>query len=191
MGGYTRNNMFGLKIDYRLLIHDMINYFVRQLNAHVMLVPHVFGTGEKTESDLSACREVFRKVERGLGTHLHLIEEEYDQHELKALIGRCDFFLGSRMHACIAALSQCVPAVGLAYSRKFRGVFASVGMDELAIDLRGLHKKSVIEVVDQAYERRFELRAQLEAKIPAVRASVLGLFSQLSINHREQRRPQL
>lgn len=181
IGGYTKRNMFGLKADYRRLVHDLIDYFVRKHNAHVMLVPHVFGAAENSESDVIACREIYREAKEGLRESLHLIEEQYDQHELKALIGRCDFFLGSRMHACIAALSQCIPAVGLAYSRKFRGVFASIGMEKLVIDLCAYDNKSVIEVVDRAYEHRLEFRAQLEAKMPTVRASVLELFTRFSI----------
>jgi len=38
----------------------------------------------------------------------------YGPSETKFLIGHCDFFVGARMHACIAAVSQYVPAVTLA-----------------------------------------------------------------------------
>lgn len=182
IGGYTRNNMFGIKADYRQLIHDLIDFFVRKHCAHVMLVPHVFGPGEDSESDVIACRKVYDDTGDNLRARLHLLEEEYDQHEIKALIGRCDFFLGSRMHACIAAISQCVPAVGLAYSRKFHGVFESVGLEEMVIDIRECDGKVGLAAVDRAYQHRAGLRAKLEVNIPAVRASVLGLFSRLSMD---------
>jgi polysaccharide pyruvyl transferase WcaK-like protein len=100
---------------------------------------------------------------------------------MKALIGRCDLFLGSRMHACIAAISQHVPTVGLAYSNKFRGVFESVGMREWVIDIRGCDGNDVLLAVDRAYGCRAEVRSRLESTIPVVRDSVLGLFGQLSI----------
>jgi colanic acid/amylovoran biosynthesis protein len=179
-GGYTRCNTFGIRVDYRRLIHDLIDLLVRKNGIHVMLVPHVFGTREDSESDVIACRKVYYNIGDRLREALHLVEEEYDQHEIKALIGRCDFFIGSRMHACIAAISQCVPTVGLAYSRKFHGVFQSVGMEELVIDIRELDGNSIIAAVDRDYQLRSELREKLEAKIPAVRASVLGLFRLLS-----------
>lgn len=54
MGGYTKNNMFGLKADYHRLIRGVIEYFIRKQNARIMLVPHVFGTGENSESDIAA-----------------------------------------------------------------------------------------------------------------------------------------
>lgn len=179
IGGYTRKNMFGINSDYRRLIHDLIEFLVLKRSVHVMLVPHVFGTGEDSESDVIACRNIYGDAGDRVRSCLHLIEEEYDQHEIKALIGRCDFFMGSRMHACIAAISQCVPAVGLAYSRKFYGVFESVGMEELVIDIRECDGNAVIAAVDRSYQRRAEFRAKLEANIPTVRESVLGLFGRL------------
>ena len=85
------------------------------------------------------------------------------------------------MHACIAALSQCVPAVGLAYSRKFLGVFASIGMEQLVVDLSAHDENSVVALVNRVYQSRSELRAQLDAKMPTVRASIMELFEPHSL----------
>ena len=119
MGGYTQKNMFMLKTDYCRLIHEIIELLVQKHRAHIMLVPHVYGEGRKSESDLIACKEVYYKSKQEIHPFLHLLEDNYDHHELKALIGRCDFFIGSRMHACIAALSQCIPAVALPTAGNF------------------------------------------------------------------------
>jgi polysaccharide pyruvyl transferase WcaK-like protein len=179
MGGYTRKNMFGLKVDYRRLILDLIDFFVNKYNAHLILVPHVTGSVDNIESDTVVCQEIYNECEIRLQEHLHVISEEYDQHELKALIGRCDFFIGSRMHACIAALSQCVPAVGLAYSRKFRGVFASIGVEELVLDLRKQDHNRTMDAVARAYANREHFRGQLKAKMPSVIAYVIELFARI------------
>jgi polysaccharide pyruvyl transferase WcaK-like protein len=179
IGGYTHNNMFGLKADYRKIIHTLINYFVQEHEAYIMLVPHVLGVDKKSESDVVACQNVFRVAKSNIGMRLYHLEDQYDQHELKALIGKCDFFLGSRMHACIAALSQCVPSIGLAYSLKFKGVFASIGMEEMVIDLRAHDEKSVLEAVEGQYQRIPELQAQLTVEMKAVRASIYGLFNSI------------
>jgi len=181
IGGYTQNNMFGIKTDYRRLIHNLIDYFVQKHNAHIILIPHVLGAGANRESDVTACRNIYMETEHGIQEHLQLLEDNYDQHELKALIGRCDFFLGSRMHACIAALSQSVPAVGLAYSRKFHGVYRSLGMQDLVIDIREHNESSVIALVNLIYEKRLAFKSQLENKIPIVRTSVMDLFSPTNI----------
>jgi len=177
IGGYRGNNMFGLKSNYSELIQSLIASLVESHDAHIMLVPHVFGNAGKGESDLTACNAVLRDAGHGIRSRLHVIDDRYDQHELKALIGYCDFFIGSRMHACIAALSQCVPAVGLAYSPKFYGVFESIEMQELMLDLREQDKDSILKNIQSLYLRRAAFHERLTFKIPEVRNAVLSLFA--------------
>jgi colanic acid/amylovoran biosynthesis protein len=179
MGGYTQKNMFGLQVDYKKLIHDLATLFVNKHNAQIMLVPHVFGAGENSESDVIACRKIYEEATPAIRKHLHLLEEKYDQHELKALIGKCCFFIGSRMHACIGALSQCIPALGLAYSKKFSGVFETIGMGDLVIDLKTHHSCSITETVESLYGRRMEFQNRLEAQIPEVRKAIFSLFNRI------------
>ncbi len=181
MGGYTRNNMFGLKSDYRQLMQDLIEYFIRSHNARVMLVPHVLGYGTNLESDETACRHIMHELGDDLRNHILFINEQYNHHEIKAFIGRCDFFIGSRMHACIAALSQCIPSLGLAYSRKFHGVFESIGMGGMVIDLRQYEEASLMNLVDHQYFRRKDVRDQLKMKIPEVQSSVMDLFAHINV----------
>lgn len=181
MGGYTANNMFGLRTDYRKIIDQLVNNFVRKHGAELVLIPHVWGSDG--ESDVSACNQVYSKADQDVRKHIHVIDQDYDHHEVKAIIGWCDFFLGSRMHACIAALSQSVPAIGLAYSQKFCGVFESVNMAELTIDLREYDEASLLDRVLQIYERRQEFRARLDAEMPLVKASVMKLFKDVISMH--------
>jgi polysaccharide pyruvyl transferase WcaK-like protein len=177
IGGYTRGNMFSLKIDYRQLIYHLILHFLNNRTAQIMLVPHVFGEGKDSESDLYACREIFHKLSPQQRPRVHVLDAEYDQYEMKALIGKCDFFIGSRMHACIASLSQCIPAVGLAYSQKFRGVFASIGMEMQVIDLREKDEQSIIKQLDLIFEKRFDLKERLQFEMPNIKTTILNMFS--------------
>ena len=85
------------------------------------------------------------------------------------------------MHACIGALSQCVPAVGLAYSRKFAGVLDSVGGGSRVVDLRSCDEAQVVAAAREAFGEREVLRRQLEEKMPAILESVLGLFSKREV----------
>ncbi|MGC8494224.1 MAG: polysaccharide pyruvyl transferase family protein [Syntrophobacteraceae bacterium] len=178
-GGYSRDNMFKLKCNYRQLVGSLISYFVQEHGSDVMLVPHVV-SGAGSESDATACKEVYDRASEAIRKNLCLLDPVYDQHEIKGLIGKCNFFLGSRMHACIAALSQCVPAVGLAYSVKFKGVFESIDMDESVIDLREHDIEQVVDTVAGLYEFRGKLQSTLEVKMPAVRKHVLDLFKAMN-----------
>jgi polysaccharide pyruvyl transferase WcaK-like protein len=177
MGGYSGNNMFGLKGDYARMVHVLLEELITKQGAQVLLVPHVFGGEENRESDEKACARIQAEFGQRYAGRLHYLPGRFDHHEIKYLIGQCDFFLGSRMHACIGALSQCVPAVGLAYSRKFAGVLESVGGGSRVVDLRTLGEGEVVEAVREAFGQREVLRRQLEEKMPSIRESVLGLFT--------------
>lgn len=181
VGGYNQSNMFNLKLEYRQLIEHLIRLFIRKFSANILLVPHVFGKENNSESDLSACRKVYQSTDNNLHPYLHLIEDEYDHHEIKSIIGYCDFFLGSRMHACIAALSQSIPAIGLSYSRKFRGVFASIGMENLVFDLRKYDLLSILTLTEGAYQNRLQIKHKLERTIPDVKRNILSLWGDIDI----------
>jgi len=104
------------------------------------------------------------------------ISAPLDERETKWVIGRMDFFVGARMHACIAALSQGVPAVGLAYSDKFLGVFESAGVGSVVIDLRKMEQSEVIDKTLSAFERRAALQERLLSRIAGIQDEVEQAF---------------
>jgi colanic acid/amylovoran biosynthesis protein len=176
MGGYTRNNMFGLRADYRNFVPRVIDLFIGK-GASVVLVPHVFGAGDNSESDLTACDEVYERLKSKYGERIGVVRRRYDQGEIKYLIGQCDFFVGSRMHSCIAAVSQCVPAVSVAYSDKFIGVMATLGIESLVADARSLTEDQLLDIVERNFDLRSEVRGHLVEKMKEVEQTVTNVFS--------------
>ena len=175
-GGYNRKNMFGLRSEYPALVQALLDEIIGKWKGRVLLVPHVFGGAEMMESDTAACERIQAEFGHQYAGRLHYLRGSFDQHEIKYIIGQCGFFLGSRMHACIGALSQCVPTVGLAYSRKFVGVLDSIGGGSQVVDLRRLDEAQVLAAVSGAFAQRESLKLQLEKRMPGIRGSVLDLF---------------
>ena len=176
-GGYTGGNQFGLRLDYREMIRRLILWFIER-GAQVLLVPHVHGGPETVESDITACQQIREALRPSCQGRLHAAGA-LNHHHVKWVIGQCDFFLGSRMHACIAAVSQAVPALGLAYSRKFAGVFRTLEAEDLVVDLTRHDLPGVLRLVEERFQKRNELRQKLEQTAPKVRESVLGLFKRI------------
>jgi colanic acid/amylovoran biosynthesis protein len=187
MGGYNRGNMFGLCVDYRELVMRTLDLLIAK-GASVLLVPHVFGSDESSESDVIACNSVYQACGDKYGRHLGLLRGHYDQGEIKHVIGKCDFFIGSRMHACIAALSQCVPSVCIAYSDKFIGVMETIDHAGVVADARKLSMDELLVQVEQSYDCRSTSRQQLEQSMPPVARAALRLFSE---DNHDSRRGQL
>jgi colanic acid/amylovoran biosynthesis protein len=174
IGGYTRNNMFGLTCDYRDLTNKIVAGLLRNEDVRIVLVPHVLGEGE--ESDTAACVRFYDELDPILQKRVQVIREAYDQQETKFLIGQCDFFIGARMHACIAAISQAVPAVCLAYSRKFIGVMEGIEQADLVVDLEKQDSTGAVAAIMHLFGIRDTLRQRIRNAMPRVKASVLNLL---------------
>ncbi len=184
-GGYTGKNEFGLVCNYKELIKEIIDYFAALSEVHVMLVPHVVPKAFSVENDLDACQELYQSLSEQLKSKVFIAKPEtdnfYDQCEIKYLIGKCSFFMGSRMHATIAAISQHVPTVGLAYSKKFIGVYETVGIEECVADLRKLNNQKVLESVKAIYSKRENIKQKLEHAIPQVKQQVYSIFDNINL----------
>ncbi len=178
-GGYTRSNMFGLKLDYRAFLPELVKILLQDPNAHLLLTPHTFGPPDGIESDPTASRRLMESLPPELSARTHLVTAEYDQHRIKGVIGLCDFFLGTRMHSCIAALSQEIPAVGIAYSKKFQGVFASVDGGDWIVDARTATNAEALAKAEKLFAQRESMRAVLQKSIPRVQAQLRETFKAL------------
>jgi polysaccharide pyruvyl transferase WcaK-like protein len=181
-GGHTRNNMFGLKLDYTAFLPALVKALLAEHPGELWLVPHTYTSGH-VESDNEASEKLRDRLPPELRRRVRLVTAPYDQHEFKWIIGQCDFFVGSRMHACIAALSQGVPCVGVAYSKKFAGVFASVGMEEWVVDGRSSEPDEAVSRVLSLYRQRDGVRRELLQRADQARQRLVELFQQLVDHH--------
>lgn len=175
-GGYSGKNMFGLKIDYPGVIRALLVYLIAEKGARVVLVPHVYGEQGPAgdfESDQRACTQLYEEMKGIYPGKLFVVQGIRTAPEIKFVIGHCDLFIGSRMHACIAALSLEVPAVALSYSDKFKGVWQTIDLQELIADPRQLQEREIIRIVGEAFEKREQFREQLQAAVPKVKRQIV------------------
>lgn len=179
MGGYDRSNAFDLKIDYRKFIEETIEFLVSVKDAEVVLIPHVFG--EQAESDSTVSVSIYEALKDRYPGRLACVRGNYDQNEIKYIVGKCDFFVGARMHACIAALSQGIPTIGIAYSQKFLGVFETVGAGLLVADPRHLTTEQILQVIDDAMGRREEIAMGLRHTMSEVRRELFSALDGIAL----------
>lgn len=123
-GGYTRNNQFGLKFNYQAYIEEIIKIFIN-MGAKIYLIGHVLPKEiDSPENDYVVCQKIHEQYPETV-----LAPRFKTPMEAKGYIANMDFFIGSRMHATVAAFSMKVPTVSIAYSRKFKGLYGSLGYD--------------------------------------------------------------
>ncbi|MHA6262883.1 polysaccharide pyruvyl transferase family protein [Arenibacterium sp. CAU 1754] len=149
-GGYTGSNQFGLAMDYPGLMRTLISGFQEHSDGcEVHLVPHVIShIRGAVEDDYQASVDLAAEFEG-----VTVAPDFASPSEAKTYIAGMDFFMGARMHACIAAFSSGVPVVPMAYSRKFAGLFGSLGYDQ-TVDCTTETGEAIAAKIFAAYDNR-------------------------------------
>jgi polysaccharide pyruvyl transferase WcaK-like protein len=144
-------------MDYPGLIHDLIRHFQGHPDGcEVHLVPHVIVREGRmsSEDDLRACAALAEAFPGSV-----LAPAFATPSEAKSYIAGMDFFMGARMHACIAAFSSGVPVIPMAYSRKFAGLFGSIGYDR-TVDCTTESAEAIRTKIIAAFDKRAVLAGE-------------------------------
>lgn len=154
-GGYTGSNQFGLVVDYLGLITRLIEHFTGMPDVEIHLVAHVLADHLAVEDDYAAILTLHKRF-----PDIKVAPRFASPSEAKSYIATLDFFTGARMHACIAAFSSGVPVVPMAYSRKFNGLFDTLGYRHVA-DMRIDDTDTAFRKIVDGFAERARLREEV------------------------------
>jgi len=149
-------------------IINVIDYLTNKLNATILLIPHSIAPSESLSpigDDRSTAERLYKMVK--CRERVILISDEYTSEELKGIIGECDILISSKMHANIAALSQCIPVVGLAYSHKFYAIMKMLGQEKYVCN--NINYYEIVDKIDDVWRNIETIRSELNIKIPAIK----------------------
>ncbi|WP_298259256.1 polysaccharide pyruvyl transferase family protein [uncultured Litoreibacter sp.] len=156
-GGYTGRNQFDLRADFVGTMHELIAQLLGlPERPEVVLVPHVISPSMPSEDDMNAALTIQSRI-----PEVTVAPAFKSPSAAKAFISSLDFFVGARMHSCIAAFSSDVPVVPLAYSDKFVGLFGSLGFDA-TLDCRTLGSEALVQSVLSGFRNREALARQVQ-----------------------------
>lgn len=107
---------------YRELMASTVD-LLRSHFEEVVLLPHVL-RNSSSDDDESLVGELVESFGDRVSAHV-----PRDLWDARSVILGCSLVVGSRMHACLNALSLGVPAFALAYSRKFGPLMRDLGWE--------------------------------------------------------------
>ena len=172
-GGYTKKNQFQLKSDYRELIESIMLYFSKMEKVRVHLVSHVISNSQPVEDDYAIALQINKKYPQTV-----LAPRFNTPIEAKSYIGGLEFFMGARMHACIAAFSTGVPVMPMAYSRKFNGLFCETLNYNWLADCVNETNDVILKHMESAFEKRSELKNYIKEVNDTIVSSRLKLLKE-------------
>ena len=170
-GGYTGRNEFDLGYDYKALMTGVIEALLARGDGAVELICHVNGYAASPDNDGAVADELAARYPA-----LIRVADFASPSAAKSHIAGLDFLVGARMHACIAAFSSGAPVVPVSYSRKFEGLFGSLGYGRV-VPHTGMATDAALAAVLAAIDARDAVRGevadglrQVEARLDAYRA---------------------
>lgn len=171
---------------------DLVEYLVNALGVRVCLMSHSNGF-EKSPAiklingrDYPYAKRLYDIVAKSGHVDMDNVicaQGPFSPKETKAIIKNFDMFISGRIHAFVAAASQCVPTVIITRghggkSHRNIGFARSVGLEEFISDPAS--SLDMIEKAKQCWENRMGIRKTLERKIPYVQETAHELFNSLS-----------
>ena len=150
---YSNNfrDLAGKFAAYPELMTKLVQHFQKK-GKTVYLIPHAYGYNnpEWDNDDMISSREFYNSLEDK--TNIVLIDKDLLSPQIKYVISKMSFFIGSRMHANFAAIFTHVPVFGLAYSFKFQGAFENNGIYNRTAMINNITSTDIPEIINQINE---------------------------------------
>ncbi len=153
------------------------DWLIEERGAEVVFLPQVT-YAEGHDDDRETARNVVAMVARH--DRVQVVEDELSAQEIKWLCGRMEFFVGTRMHSNIFALSSGVPTLAIAYQPKTQGIMSELGLGDCVVQIEGLALEELQRVFGAMIDRSSEIRNHLESTIPALEAKALEAGQMIS-----------
>lgn len=162
---FRKNKSSAKEMDKEIVL--FLRQVVDQAEMSVILIPHVDPLDYSVpNSDWHYMKSLFSHL-ADLGDRVAILPPTLNASQLKSIIGQCDLFIGARTHATIAALSQGVPTVSIAYSTKAIGINRDLfGSTRYVLETPSVSKQSLVDALTLLLSESGEIRAILADKLP-------------------------
>ena len=164
---------------YQKSVLDLIDALAAA-GRRVSLLAHVIGS-KQTADDVFAISEILTRT----AVEVEVLVPS-DLTEARRYLASARVVIGSRMHACLNALSQGVPAISWAYSRKFAPLMGDLGW-KYVVDL-GEAADPVSDTMQQLALVADHSMADLRAKADVHVDNFVSALAAIDLGRRGQRR---
>lgn len=128
------------------------------------------------DDDLPIAKLLYQLIrQRGIPVDIFPVDSPLEKY-IHAVQG-CRFFIGSRMHACIFALSSAVPTIGLAYQPKFFGLFEQYEIRRYVYPIQAVSTAWLCRALDSMISGEHEIRTFLRKKSVHLANQVVSTLS--------------
>jgi polysaccharide pyruvyl transferase WcaK-like protein len=168
-------NRFGLEADYARLMRGFAGAMAARQDVELHLVSHATSDRDSGDDDGQAADRFAAEFPGAIR-----VPDFAGPQQAKSYISSLDFLVAGRMHACIAAFSSGTPVVPIAYSRKFSGLFGTLGY-EFMLPVTGMGTDAALAFLIEGLGRREAMRAAMTAGMEKIEALLDNYRAELRV----------
>ncbi|MGQ0547965.1 MAG: polysaccharide pyruvyl transferase family protein [Betaproteobacteria bacterium] len=142
---------------YHGLLANAADFMIDRWDADIVFVPM-----ERSVLDTQHSHAVIARMLRA--QRATVLKGEYSPGEVLAMMGRFQFAVGMRLHFLIFAALRGTPFVALPYAGKVSGFLEDLKLPSPPLNL--VNPGRLIAHLDETWDKRRSLRAQLEKSVP-------------------------
>ncbi|NQT51993.1 polysaccharide pyruvyl transferase family protein [bacterium] len=152
------------------IVAATLNRLIEDAGVHVLLAGP--DPSESHGGDLAMARDI--RAAMGDTEHAHVLETDCSPKELKAVLGLCEFAVGSRMHGLILSAGEGVPHLGICFNDKTRGWARIMQLERCFIDEDQVaDAEQLYGLIRGAWDERAALREHVVARRAELCAEVV------------------
>ena len=104
---------------------------------------------EFNDNDLDVSKRILSNIKGSLKKRIRIVDEDIHPGELKYFISKMNYFIGTRMHSNIFALSSNVKTIAIAYEPKTLGIMSMLGLSKYVLSINNINSHDLSVLFDQ------------------------------------------
>jgi colanic acid/amylovoran biosynthesis protein len=149
---------------YSDILTGCLHHLMNLRDCHFMFFPQLYG---KVHNDVPYLERLGNSLPSSASWEI--VDSRYDSNKQRRLFGMVDISIASRYHPQIFAITSGVPGICVYYEHKTLGFMLSLGLDDLAFDIRNLDSKAICGKLDEIVQKRDDLSKLILDLIPTIR----------------------
>lgn len=164
------NNPEKTKNNYINAVSDAMGQIIEKYDSYFIFIPQVI---VPYRSDIDTAKQIKDKMSNEDRKRFVVKEDDWSPYQIRSIISQLDFFIGTRMHSNIFALSECIPTLAIAYEKKTNGIMSTVGMDKYVLNIDSISEKQIVDKVNELVNDRNNIKKLLTKKNQIIQREIL------------------
>lgn len=162
--------------NYKTSIANAMEKYIVEKNAYFIFVPQVI---VKNGNDTDVAKNIKNLLPEQIQGNFIILDNDLSPLQIKGMIGKFNYFIGTRMHSNIFTTSMRVPTVAIAYEKKTNGIMETVGLEDYVVEIDDITSEKLIEKIDKMIKNKDIIKDKLNTKIEAIRNEIMENISRV------------